>query len=115
VGDGPLYYMLQDFKRRISIKYYYRVPYEKIVEIYNLSKILLTTFRYKGIQSIMLEGLACGIPIVASRIGGIQEMIKDRNYGFLVDINNLDEVAKICLRLIENQIGTKIYSKTVRE
>ncbi len=115
VGNGPLNYMLQNYKKRIPIKHYYRIPYEKMVEIYNQSKILLISSRYEGMPSTMLESMACGTHVVASKVGGIPEVIKDEKYGFLFDINNLMEVSEICLKLIENQTKRTVNSKKIRE
>jgi len=115
VGDGPLEYMLHSFKKRIPIRHYHRVPYEKMIEIYNQSKILLISSRYEGMPSTMLEAMACGTQVVASKIGGIPEVIKDENYGFLFDINNLREVSEICLKLIGNEKKGITSSKKIRE
>ncbi len=115
VGDGPLYYMLQDFKKRVPIKHYNWVPYEKMIEIYNQSKILMITSRYEGMPTTMLEAMACGTFVVASNIGGIPEVIRNENHGVLFNINNINEVSDLCLSLFEDQSTRKIDSKKVRD
>lgn len=115
VGDGPLYYMLQDFKKQIPIRHYYRIPYEQMIKIYNQSKILLITSRYEGMPTTMLEAMACGINVIASNVGGIPEVIRNEDHGRLFKINNLSSVSEICLKSIENQKEGKSNSKKLRE
>jgi len=115
VGYGPLENMLHEFRKRVPIKHYRRVPYKKMIEIYNQSKILLITSRYEGMPSTMLEAMSCGTQVVASKTGGIPEVIKDKEHGFLFDINNLMEVSDLCLKLIENQKKRTQSSKKIRE
>lgn len=48
------------------------------------------------------ESSACGIPVVASRIGGLQDIVKDKSTGFLVTPGNVGELAGKIRILLEN-------------
>jgi glycosyltransferase involved in cell wall biosynthesis len=50
----------------------------------------------------VLESQACGVPVVASRAGGIPEIINDGSSGVLVDIGDVAGLAKALLSLITN-------------
>jgi glycosyltransferase involved in cell wall biosynthesis len=115
VGDGPLLNLLREYKSKIPIKYYQRVPYEKMIQVYNKSKILLITSRYEGIPATMLEAMACGTVVVASKAGGVPEVIRNEKYGFMFDLNDLESAAELCVDLIEHQNKYSIDSRVIRD
>jgi glycosyltransferase involved in cell wall biosynthesis len=50
-----------------------------------------------------LEPLSWGVPVVASRVGGIPEVVDDGRSGYLVDPGNVDELAEAMERLLVNE------------
>ncbi|GJL80161.1 MAG: glycosyl transferase family 1 [Nitrospinaceae bacterium] len=61
----------------------------------------------EGNPNVLLEAMACGIPVVATTVGGIPEMIRDGQEGFLVQPKSSEELAR--------QITALIRDKTLRE
>jgi len=53
--------------------------------------LFLFPSRHEGLGSILLDAMDFGLPIVASNVGGIPEIIKHRVNGILVDLNSLDD------------------------
>lgn len=47
-----------------------------------------------------MEALSTGKPVVATRVGGVSELLKDEEYGFLVPPNNPIALAQAMLRLM---------------
>ena len=56
----------------------------------------------EGIPMALLEAMAASRPIVASRVGGIPEIIEDGVEGFLVEPMDVDSLAERCRRLIKS-------------
>lgn len=56
---------------------------------------------YDALPTVIIEAMAAGLPIVASRTGGIPEMIQDEETGLLVEPANENELAAACERLIQ--------------
>ena len=78
---------------------------EKKKNILNWSKILITypDGPYDAFPTVFLEAWANNIPIIASNIGTIPYLIKDKVDGFLVESNNPKELAKGIHELLKNK------------
>ncbi len=56
-----------------------------------------------------LEAMASGVPVVASKVGGLQDIITDKKNGLLVEPRNSDALAKVILQILENMaLGAKL-------
>jgi N-acetyl-alpha-D-glucosaminyl L-malate synthase BshA len=49
-----------------------------------------------------LEALACGVPVVASRVGGVPEVVRDGEVGFLHDVGDVAAMAASTARLLDD-------------
>lgn len=58
--------------------------------------------RHEGFGSILLDALTFGLPIVASAVGGIPELIDDGKNGFLCELDNPDTLSEAVLNLYRN-------------
>ena len=52
--------------------------------------------------SVILEALAVGVPVVASRVGGIPELVRDGETGFLVDPGSVDDLLRVLRLCVED-------------
>ncbi len=94
VGDGSDLEMLQELTQRLSLES--RVTFhgtktrDELVELLRNSDVLATPSvptsdgRREGIPVALMEGMACGLPVVASRLSGIPELVNSDAIGFLV-------------------------------
>jgi glycosyltransferase involved in cell wall biosynthesis len=77
--------------------------------------MLILPSLYEAIPMVLLEAMAYGKPIVASRVGGIPEFVLDGKNGYLVDPRNSDELAEKISRLVEDsELRTRIGSYNTR-
>jgi glycosyltransferase involved in cell wall biosynthesis len=63
----------------------------------------------------LIEAMATEVPVVATRSGGITEIVKDGKTGILVERNNASELAEATLRLLGNEDLRKSMGKTARK
>lgn len=65
---------------------------EAVMKVLEDCDLLLLPSRYEPQGRVVLEAMSIGRPFVASRVGGIQDMLRSGKEGILVDSNNLKEV-----------------------
>jgi phosphatidylinositol alpha-1,6-mannosyltransferase len=67
-------------------------PEEEKADLYNLADVYVMPSRGEGFGFVFLEALACGVPVIASRIDGGREAVRDGLLGQLVDPTNPAEI-----------------------
>ncbi len=89
VGDGPY---RATFELRVRarglasrVRMFGVLRGAPLVEAINAGDIFLTTSRSETQSMTMLQAMACGLPVVAARAGGLVEYVADGKTGFLVD------------------------------
>lgn len=85
------------------------VPYLSLMDIY------LSTSEFEGLPIAMLEAMSCEVPVVATRAGGIGEVIQHGNQGYLTEIEEWEELEKYCLELLQNPALQQEMAQAARE
>jgi len=76
--------------------------------------IIIHPSRLEGVPIALLEAMACGKPVVATRVGGIPEIIEDGVNGFLVDPDDSDALASKVISLLSDRNKAQEISKNNR-
>jgi glycosyltransferase involved in cell wall biosynthesis len=56
----------------------------------------------EGVGSILMDAMSVGLPIVASRVGGVPEIVIDNENGIIIDAGRSDQLKAAILRLYED-------------
>lgn len=64
--------------------------------------IFLFPSRHEGLGSTLLDAMACALPVVATRVGGIPEIVRDGENGFLVDPGDVEALVAETGRLLHD-------------
>lgn len=84
------------------------IPKEKVIQLYSHAEAFICPSVYEPFGIINLEAMACKAPVIASRVGGIKEVVIDGETGFLVDPDNPEQLAeKIKLLLNSPELAAK--------
>ncbi len=98
VGDGTDRPMLEAKAAELGIRDFVNfVGARKHSDIplwLNASDILCLPSLKEGCPNVVLEAMACGKPVVASRVGGVPEIIKSEDFGILVEPQNPGALAE---------------------
>jgi len=82
---------------------------DDIPEILKASDIFVLPSRSEGLCLALIEATVAGLPCVATKVGGIPEVINHRKNGLLFERDNVEELAGHLIRLIKDQpLRTKI-------
>jgi|GEM_PF-5192766 len=79
------------------------------------SDVLVMLSIYEGFSLSALEGLACGLPVVATPVGAIPELIAHENNGWIVPVDDLDALEDTVLTLLERPQLRVEMGKRARE
>lgn len=104
VGEGPLKGDLTKQAKILGIgrNVYFAGFREDIPEILSAIDILVVPSLWEGLPLVVLEGMLSGKPIVATRVGGIPEAVKDGKSGILVPPRDVDALRDSVLELLKN-------------
>jgi len=117
IGEGPLRSSLEFQFREKNLEnnviFAGSFPHRDIADIIKLFDVALAPYAQTGHDFYfsplkLFEYMACGVPIVTTRIGQIQEIIKNNETGLLYEADNLKELTTHCLNLIENPQQAKL-------
>jgi len=78
---------------------------DKIVEYYCSSNVFVlpsVSSTQEGFGMVLLEALACGVPVISTEIVGIAQDIVDSNSGIVVTPRNVDQLSSAIIQLLEN-------------
>lgn len=105
VGDGPLRDTLEAEAKRLGLEQFviFSGHQEQPYDLINMMDIFLLPSLHEGIPMVLLEALALRRPVVASRVGGIPEVLSHGRTGMLISPANPAELAGAIGDLIENQ------------
>lgn len=116
VGTGTAQGELDKLSEQLGvsdlIKYVGSVPYDALEKSYQYADVFVLTSLSEGMPSVILEAMGCGLPVVASDVGGNNEIVKEGENGFLISGDDTSGLATKLARLINEpslrqQMGCK--------
>jgi hypothetical protein len=86
-----------------------RIPDNNMPVYYNLGKVLTL---YEPFGLVACEAMACCKPIIASRTGGLTDIVDNRTDGILIEKGNLKELRENILMILkDDSMATKAWSQ----
>jgi glycosyltransferase involved in cell wall biosynthesis len=105
VGDGPQRSELEYLAALLGLskeRVLFMGRLLETVQAYNDSDILVLPSDWEGTPNVILEAMACGLPVVSTRVGGVPDIVMDGKTGFLVEPGDQAGLNAAVLKLVEN-------------
>jgi len=101
VGEGPLFHLLRDQCNRLKIgeKAHFLGRSSNVRSLMRMHDILVLPSRREGLPLVLLEAMGSGLPVIATRVGGVCECVDDGVHGLLVPPEDPEALAKAIARL----------------
>ena len=87
----------------------------RIVDYLSAADVLLLPSEQESFGLAALEAMACEVPVIASRVGGIPEVVTDGETGFLSEVGDLEKMAEDAARLLSDITLRREMGKRARD
>ena len=117
VGDGPDRYECERLTRQLNLmdNVKFLGKQEGLVEILNSADIFLIPSQSESFGLAALEAMSCGKPVVSSSVGGLPELIKHNETGFIAEIGDVERMAKYIIDLLTNEKKYEAFANNSRQ
>ena len=116
VGTGSAEADVHNYIDKLGLKdkviHFKNIPYNLLYQLFSIADISVTPTLGEGIPTVILEAMACGKPIVASRVPGIVEIVRHGKNGFLVEPANSKAIADAILEMYDKGLLEKMGAKS---
>jgi glycosyltransferase involved in cell wall biosynthesis len=112
VGDGPdepaLIALIRELRLEDRVRLAGRLTSDQVIGLLRQSDVLVAPSvpssdgRLEGLPVVIMEAMSCGLPVVASRLSGIPELVIDDRTGYLVEPRNPAGIAAALRRLADD-------------
>jgi glycosyltransferase involved in cell wall biosynthesis len=92
-----------------------QVPHKDMPAYYSLMDVFVHPSLRDGMPNAVLEAMACGIPVIATPVGGVPDVIQDGKNGILTDINDPGILAAKMMDLLTDPDKRKTLGVNARE
>jgi glycosyltransferase involved in cell wall biosynthesis len=112
VGDGPLRERLEMLATKLNINHYIRFEgyksgdekyrYFTVADVMVVPSIVTKEGDTEGLPVTIMEGMAAGIPVIATDVGGTRDILHDNINGILIEEKKPEQIADAIIRLMED-------------
>jgi N-acetyl-alpha-D-glucosaminyl L-malate synthase BshA len=117
IGDGPERISVERLVKRLDLEEYVTLTgfRSDVANLLSCSDVVVLCSETESAPLTLLEGMSSGLPVVATRVGGIPEIIKDGVNGLLVQSKNPEAIAEKILELNSDPEMRRSLGEAARE
>lgn len=117
VGGGPLHDTLAARIRELKLDERALLLGERsdVAALMKAADLLVAPSLREGMSNVILEAMALGLPVLATRVGGTPEVIEDGRHGVLVDPTDTQALADAMLQLIDDPVRRQAIGQAGRQ
>ena len=113
IGDGPDHTIARSLVEELGLTddVLFLGTQENVADILSISDLMLLLSEKESFGLVLLEAMACKVPVVATAIGGIPEVVANRETGFLCRVGDIDDIVDKSIQLLTNDELHQQFSK----
>lgn len=115
IGDGPQRKLLEELIRKYDVgkkvELLGYIPHNKLLPYYQRADLFVMPSVNEPQGIVALEAMACGLPVVASNVGGIPDMVQNGKNGILVPPAKPESLAEAIVNMFAHESLYQSYSK----
>lgn len=108
----------EDLAERLPLKSYpmgYVNDEKRIVSIYNAADVFVLPSLEDNLPNTIMEAMACGIPCVGFKVGGIPEMIDHKRNGYVATLRDAEDLASGIMWVLRGADGVSVSDNCVKK
>lgn len=90
-------------------------PGKRVAELLPAFDLFLLTSRAEGVPTAILEAMSCGIPVVATDVGSVSEVVEEGVTGMVVPLEDEAAMARAVSKILQNPAARVAMGQTARE
>jgi glycosyltransferase involved in cell wall biosynthesis len=102
IGEGPMREELLGLRRRYGLEdcVHFAGLWRDMPALYGELDMLVCCSHTEAMPLALLEAMACGLPTVATRVGGVPDIVEHGHTGWLVGAGDFDDIGRCCALLL---------------
>jgi L-malate glycosyltransferase len=116
IGDGPDRMRVQELaeEKGVADRVLFLGKQNSVAELLSCSDLFLLPSESEAFGLVALEAMACGVPVVATRTGGIPEVVEDGVTGYLAAVGDVESMADASIALLSDKQAWRQFSAAAR-
>ena len=116
IGDGPDRSAAEWLAHDLGIhqRVHFLGKQDRVNELLPLADLLLMPSELESFGLVALEAMACKVPTIATRVGGIPELIDDEETGLLFNVGDVESMARAALSILSDRSRLETMRSTAR-
>lgn len=117
VGSGPEENNLRDLAKRLGLDSHviFTSHQTNVLPFYGLADAMILPSHTEGSPHVVLEAMSAGVPIVATAVGGVPEILTDGETALLVPPRNAEAMSSAIFRLLESPQLARSLARNAKE
>lgn len=116
IGDGPERGRVQATaeEERVGDRVIFLGKQESVAEILACADLFVLPSATESFGLVALEAMSCAVPVIATRVGGIPEVVPHGEAGYLTAVGAVDEMAERAIEVLSNAAKWRAMSAAAR-
>jgi N-acetyl-alpha-D-glucosaminyl L-malate synthase BshA len=117
IGDGPDRSIAEHLalRHQVQDRIHFLGKQDNVNELLPLADLMLMPSQMESFGLAALEAMACSVPTIGTRVGGVSELITDHVNGLLFEAGDVDSMARAAISLLKDEPRLQTMAQTARK